>query len=503
MRSGFYRSMVLAALLGISASPAIAQKPHVTIEDGVSSEVRQIVEPQLTESDVSVVVGDTTIGEGEKHSGSILQLGGALTLEGEVTGSVTAIDSEVTLRTSAVLGGDLIVVGGRYTGTTMADVGGRIDWRRRVPIEVVVETSGDVRIRPLDTGGFPLELRGFYGLVLYEYNRVDGLLLGFPRVGLKRRYDGPQTDLYGGPVFRTSRGDVGWDIGGSHEFSESGQFTLGGRFYSITDTRQRWHRPDGYNSVMAFLFANDFRVYYSREGYEIWGQSRLAPGVTARLTWVDDEFGSLDNRRPFALFASDEDWLDNPPIAPGRGRSLGLRVDWDNRDNPRFSTRGVFAEGRYEHWGLGGDFNFDWGQVDLRGYLPTSRSSFASARFMSGGRLGGGDSLPPQFWHRLGDFGTIPGYDPLTPDLTGDRMVLLNVRYHQAVAELPKILDRVYAVALGDAGDAWFPDAELDWKRSLGGGVAASGRDSYFGVFAAYGFESELWRAYLLVRQWF
>ena len=88
----------------------------------------------------------------------------------------------------------------------------------------------------------------------------------------------------------------------------------------------------------------------------------------------------------------------------GSGRALAARVTWDSRDDPKFAVRGVWAEGLLEHWGFGGDFEFDWAQGQARAFvpIPTTGGLFVSLRVMGGGRLGSGDTLAPQFLYRLG-----------------------------------------------------------------------------------------------------
>ena len=275
----------------------------------------------------------------------------------------------------------------------------------------------------------------------------------------------------------------------------------GGGAHSITDTAQRWHRPDLGNSVAAFLFANDDRAYHERTGYELWAERAwLVTPVTVRATWRDDEFDTLASESPFVVFGGDEDWPVNPEIDPGDGRALTFRATLDRRIESRGAMSGFYVDGGYERWGFGGDFEFDAGRVDVRGYAPFGRS-FASVRVAAGGRLGGGDTLAPQFLYRLGGAGSVVGYEGLSEDLTGDRMALMNARLHVALPAWGSV-DDLYLVGLADIGDAWLPGDEPAWNRGVGGGVAALGR-AYLGVFGGYGLESNEWHVYVRASSWF
>ena len=505
MREAWHGSALTAALaVALLAGPAAAQEPVVDVDPRVPFATRQIVERSLAGPQATVETGATVVAKEEARPGSIVQLGGSILLEGRVEGDVLAVDSEVTLKPSAVIGGRLTVLAGRYFGTTMAGTGEETVW---LPEErILVESAADtVRVRyvPLERP-FPIGLKGVFGLVLHEYNGVDGLAFGV-EAALKDLEGQPPTELAGGPVFRTERmEDVGWWIGGFREFPRLNGVRLGAGAHSITDTSQRWHRPDFGNSVAALLFANDDRAYHERTGYEVWAErSWVLTPLTLRVGWRDDEFDSLSSEVPFVLFGDDEDWPVNPEVDSGRGRALGVRTIYDRRlDKEGLGPGpGLYLEGRYDRWGFGGDFEFDHGQVDARVFVPFG-TSVVSLRVAAGGRLGGADTLAPQFLYRLGGAGSVIGYDGLSERLTGDRMALANLRVHLALPGR-RFMDRLYLVGLADVGDAWVEDESVRWNAGIGAGLAGHGRTVYLGVFAGYGLESEEWHVYVLARPWF
>ncbi|CAN5892073.1 hypothetical protein BH20GEM1_BH20GEM1_04480 [soil metagenome] len=500
LRIGTVASWALALLA--LAAPLAAQSPRVELDPELPPALERVIRIGLAAPAASVTTGDRTIGVADTVFGPVTHFGGRLLLEGVIRGDVTAVGSEVTLRPAARIGGNLTVVGGRFFSTTMADVTGTMIWLRE-RIDVTDTAAGVfVAYEPPPGPGFPIELKGFAGVVIHGYNGVDGLSFGL-EAGLGERRDWPRTELSGGPVFRTERDDVGWRVAGLRELSQSRAITAGAGAYRVTSSPEAWHRGERGNGLASLFFADDDRTYHERTGYELWVEKAFPlQAVTVRASWRHDDFESLVSRAPFSFFGDDEDWRENPPVDEGSGRALTARVTWDQRDDASFPTRGVWAEGRFEHWGLGGDFGFDWAQGQARAYapIPTTAGSFVGLRVMGGGRLGGSDTLAPQFLYRLGGGSTVPGYDALHPLLTGDRMVFATATIHQALAGTTT---RWYLVGVASIGDAWFEGQDLAMNAGFGGGIAIHGKLRYAGLFGVYGVEEEKWQVYTRLTPWF
>jgi hypothetical protein len=489
-----------------AASASWAQETQVTYDARVPFATRQIVNVALRDPASTVALGDMTIPARNVLEGNLVHLGGRLSIEGRVTGDVTAVGSEVTLRPGAAIDGRLTVLGGVLHGSTAARVAGPSVWLGEEPIRVEILGPHAAHVAyqpPLPAVGFAIEPKGFSGIVIHEYNGVDGLLFGLA-AGLKPRPGEPRTELVFGPVFRTARDDVGWDVAFLRELSQARGVTLGGRVYRITETPERWHRGGFMNSIASFFLADDDRTYYERTGYEAWVERSFLLPFVARLRWRHDDFASLDSERPFTLLGDDEDWRVNPAIEEGEGRALGGRITLDRRNDPRFATRGFYLDGRYDHWGFGGDFDFDWAQGEARLFVTTFDSSFVSLRAVAGGRLGSGDTLPSQFWYRLGGGSSVPGYNALIDRLTGDRMAFATLTYHHGIPIPTRLVSTVYLVGLVSVGDAWFEDdPSPEWNAAYGGGVAGRGQTRYLGVFAVYGEAERTWQLYIRLGPWF
>ena len=72
----------------------------------------------------------------------------------------------------------------------MAEIGGTRNWLRGEKV-TVTESPGRLFVdyEPPPSPGFPIELKGFAGVVIHTYNGVDGLLFGL-EAGLKERREG-------------------------------------------------------------------------------------------------------------------------------------------------------------------------------------------------------------------------------------------------------------------------------------------------------------------------
>ena len=502
IRTAFRVAVCTLALL-VCGSPLVAQVPEVELDPEFPVALESIVNGALEAPGVSVTSGERTIATADTVAGPVAHFGGTLMVEGRVRGDVTAVGSEVTLRPGAAIEGNLRVIGGALYGTTMADIAGTRIWLREETVSVT-ESAGRLHVdyEPPPGPKFPIEPKGFAGVVIHTYNGVDGLSFGL-EAGLRERRDGPRTELAGGPVFRSDRDDVGWRVAGLRDLPRVGGITVGGAAYRVTTTPEAWHRGDRGNGLASLFFADDDRTYHERTGYELWIEKAFPlEGLTLRGSWRDDDFESLDSVEPFAFFGDDEDWRVNPPVDEGSGRALAARVTWERRDDPKFPVRGIWAEAQIEHWGFGSDFEFDWAQGQVRAYrpIPTTAGSFVGLRVVGGGRLGGGDTLAPQFLYRLGGGSTIIGYEALTPILTGDRMAFVTATVHQALFGEK---NRWYLVGLASVGDAWLPDEDPEANAGFGGGIAIHGKIRYAGVFGVYGVEEEKWRVYTRLTPWF
>ena len=70
--------------------------------------------------------GDVTVGRNERVEGDVIAIGGAVTVDGEVTGDVVSIGGALTLGPDAVVRGDAVAVGGGLTSAPGARIDGEV-----------------------------------------------------------------------------------------------------------------------------------------------------------------------------------------------------------------------------------------------------------------------------------------------------------------------------------------------------------------------------------------
>ena len=119
------RLLIVAAALALAASPAAAQEEHAPIY--VSSSRSQDV-GQLPRDIADEVIryynaagtlrfsGSTRIPAARGIDGDVAVLGGPVTIAGRISGSLYVVNGDVAFEPGAVIGGDVLVVGGTIEG---------------------------------------------------------------------------------------------------------------------------------------------------------------------------------------------------------------------------------------------------------------------------------------------------------------------------------------------------------------------------------------------------
>src|SRR5918997_4205197 len=112
------RTALLVCLIAILATPMGAQVTDSLPRDTVLEEYRLPHEVALeiaalyNQPAALRASGTVVISADQQVTGDVAVLGGPLTLAGRVSGRVVLVNGNVTLRSGASVGGDLIVVGG-------------------------------------------------------------------------------------------------------------------------------------------------------------------------------------------------------------------------------------------------------------------------------------------------------------------------------------------------------------------------------------------------------
>ncbi|MFI5280454.1 MAG: hypothetical protein ACHQU1_08160 [Gemmatimonadales bacterium] len=186
----------------------------------------------------------------------------------------------------------------------------------------------------LATGiGAAAQLAGDPGF--FHYNRVDGA------------YVGAAHDWRAGPsMMVTTRlgyglGSEVWQyhVGAQARLSESRRLWVGGSYH---DETLAWPAlvSFGYNPTFRALFARvDPHDYYRERGVELFATGRLLDRTRLELRYLDAYQSTLDTIPGLAIARGGRTPLPNPPIAPGRMRTVTATLSWDSRAMMRSGGR--------------------------------------------------------------------------------------------------------------------------------------------------------------------
>ncbi len=366
--------------------------------------------------------------------------------------------------------------------------------------------------KPLSTDAY----LGFSPLMRFGFNRVTGWEIGTGfKVG-KRKEVGPlwmwhiretQSD-------QTSRlfGRVSYAFGNPHLHYRIGGIANWGRPYAwyIVMMAQAY-RPTvavapelfpGYNNAWSIfariLGAPDLQNYYLQQGAAV--SLRWSPVTsTHSFNWVaiTEAHANLQKSTDWFItnWGSKLSLRENPPITPGKMRSLIFQYDFNNK----IKTLGWHNTFLVEHSSpaAGSDFDFTRLQLHLRYAFPLANNRIRT-RFLFGCS---NTTLPIQRQFVIDGMGGLRGYwrgqettsegiitynDEYTSSpyaFTGDRGFLLNVEYHYRLSNLfsPRFFEKFFLVAFLDEGQVWnVSDAAytFDPKASIGIGLQIGDDDT-------------------------
>ncbi len=437
------RSLLLAGVLAGAVTSLHAQQPDTTARrDSVpASLARQAVERYNAPAEVRAV-GDVELDGTREVFGSVAVREGWITVGGTVHGSVVVINGNVTLRSTARVDGDVIVVGGFVEGAERASVGGRVlshpgaltyrlEGEHIVAEGVSVAGAEDSWIRRWRRRH---ELNSSRIVVnAGTYNRVEGLPIN---IGGALRQNLPWGRISLDAVgivrslehFRWVDENLGYRLAGEVQYGKLDAVTLGGEAYEVVDGIEDWHLRDSEVGLASFLLHRDFRDYFEREGGR--GYLTLRDGARAAFTISvgAEEWGSRSDGDPISLFRNGEPWRENPVVDEGRFRLTSAELTYDTRNDREYPRSGWLLSGAVEH-GRSGSVTFgptsplarttdvltdavEYTRVffDLRRYNRLSPTRQLNVRLVLGGWVDG-DELPIQRRFSLGGPGTLPGYE--------------------------------------------------------------------------------------------
>lgn len=474
------------------------------------------------------VSGPLEIEAGREVHGDVAVLRGPLTIAGHVTGRVIAINSDVVLRASARVDGDMLVVGGEVDGRDVADIAGEIRiYRQSMSFREENETIVAER-DTLSDEGQPWwhrwerhrPERSWSKLQVASagaYNRVEGLPINLgPQIFMPTSWGSTRLDAYAifrtGSSFSSHEDDLGHNVRGELRIGRLEGFSLGGRLFNIVEGVEPWQLTDLEVGLASFVAHRDYRDYFQRHGGSV--SASLFAGHIVSLTggFSDERWLTRGANNPFTLFNGDDSWRPNPAMDEGRMHvaTATFAVDTRNDDENPWSGWHVIADwergtgtlqrvalttgtsGNTLTWSAPTPTVYSRGFLDLRRYNRVSPEGQLNFRALIGGWISG-DPLPIERRLSVDGPGAMPGYGFRT-QRAGEDLGTCNVG--PSYPGQPALCDRIALLQAEYRGDLHF-DFHPDWEDqsydspSRGGRAARRARhfhrDGSWVVFADAG----------------
>jgi hypothetical protein len=460
-----------------------------------SAHADDVLEAVLERGSYELIVHDTVLSADAVIEGDVLVIGASLRVEGRILGDLVGVQSDIFARPGGRIDGSVVVIGGGFYGSSLAELGSRPIDAAAYVYAVELREDGSYLITAPGSEA-QVRLPGLYGLLLPLYDRVNALTLTagvdlerggsvwLPEARLRVRYRS---------VRRTFDGDLdlAWPLG-RHELSLSG-----GRGVRSNDS---WINDDVANSVYAIVGAVDTRNYY--DAYFTEAGVRL--GFGSETLWQNDfVFGwerarSLENRDPFSLFdARAGGFQPNLAVIEADIASFAFTSSvgvWVGQ------TSGLDAEISIEvaEQDVAGDLSFALLGGALRAEIGTTGDQ--TLLLEGRGQYPLSDDAPPQRWRALGAWGSLPTLVPT--GRAGDRMWWVGATYRVPLGTDIGRLGRLAPWLQYAAGNAWSDLAprpaavhDIGLGLSLGPLAAAvyTSPSDDFKTVLTIGFEARRW----------
>jgi hypothetical protein len=375
--------------------------------------------------------GHTVIEADERVKGNVVVKGGDLEVYGTVEGDVLIVGGTLYVKDDGRITGNARVINGSIVKSDGGTIEGYEDksssaasYRERRNGFRRFGTSFDVPWTDYDD-----QLEN----VVLRYNRVEGIFLG---LGSEKKY------YWDGRRSWTGFGSAGWgfkshtwryNAGLARQISLSSEGThlleLGVEGYSLTDSKDKWIISTKENSAAAFFIHEDFLDYFSRRGgtgHIAWYTQGSLLRTEMRVGYVADRYDSLSMRTDWALFGGNKVFRPNPPIQPGKMRSIVASAGLSTFEKTSHGPEGwaVYLTSELGRGTTGSDFSFNQHTADIRRYQPLSRYDNLNLRLRVGTSEG---VLPLQKLYEIGGLGTLHAYR--YKSFAGNRMILFNAEY--------------------------------------------------------------------------
>ncbi|MYC76492.1 BamA/TamA family outer membrane protein [Candidatus Poribacteria bacterium] len=365
--------------------------------------------------------------------------------------------------------------------------------------------------------------------IRFGFNRVTGWEIGTGFEVGKRKDLGPlwawrvsnsrseqTSNFFGKASYAFGNPHVHYRMGGTANWGKPYIWNLGltAQIHRLTDAVAPEMFPNYNNNAsisQRVIGIADLQNYYLRQGAEIalrWAP--VLPTHAFKLAMVTESHASLQKSTDWfvANWKSNLQVRDNPPISPGRMRSLTLQYDFKDQASLLGWHNTLLIE--HSNAAVGSDFDFTRLLLHLR-YAFRLQNNRIRTRFL----FGFSDStLPIQRQFVIDGMGGLRGYSwrkpasesegPITYKsghrsspytFAGDRGFLLNIEYHHRLSNLLswRIFRNAFAIVFFDEGQVWNvsgPKYIFDPKGNIGLGLQFGAGEDVFRVNIAKAFES-------------
>lgn len=410
----------LLVLLGSASAPAPLQAQRVERVGSGAASVDERLDAVLA-GRYMLVARDTTFAATDTVSGPVLVLGATAFVEGVIAGDLVAVDSEVYLRPTARVIGDVVNIGGGLYRAEQAVVQGlRIDRPEanyrvvRGPDALRIVAAPDRR---------RIELDGVSGFHAPTYDRVNGLTLRWGAAYRPPHVAGFDPRVHGELAYRSERGSWGGGLDVALEKARTA-IVLGAR--DVTVTNEGWIRDALRNSLSFFFTGRDYRDYYGARQLYLEVRRR---GARGSLAWDARLRGQIEDARPLR---ADDPWTVfhdtvRPNLPADEGRISSLIATGSGEWAGTLATLAAGAALEFAGAAVAGDFAFGrfaaWADVAMAALANHG----LELRLHFRGPLPGTDALPRQRWTFLGGAGTFPAFGIAT--FRGDRLAFVETTY--------------------------------------------------------------------------
>jgi outer membrane protein assembly factor BamA len=333
-----------------------------------------------------------------------------------------------------------------------------------------------------DTG---LELDGIKGLSFDNYNRVDGLPISYGMHGGSESFD-----VYIRTIYRLASERVGWKGGLTLNLSKRRHIDLAFTTYSYSDTNDGWRVGDFENSLSSFLFKEDFRNYYQRQGVSFSVLGDLGTFLRGRAEYRYDRYSNLKTVAELSLFGWDKEFRPNPPITEGWMGSVEFEMTLDTRNDREDPTIGWYQSLIYEISDptFGGTFDFQYSELTILRYNRMGSGKNLDMRLFA---TLGSSTAPPQRGINVYGVGGLRGFpDNFEPQYRG---FIASIEGRFTLAERfrksPLYRDQIRFLLFADMGGVKEKDSDrgMEVDGDFGIGLEGSGIITYSGLFLAFG----------------